>query len=52
MTSFLILDVYDPDDSNVWANVTKELLGFSPDIVFTSEDYGHLYSKYLNAKHI
>lgn len=48
----VVFDLGKDDDSLAWANYTREFLGYSPGIVFTSEDYGHLYSKYLDAKHI
>lgn len=40
------------DDSEGWANYTKELLGETPDAVFTSEDYGHTYAHYLGCTHV
>lgn len=39
------------NDSEHWANLTLNLLKFKPDIVFTSEDYGEKYCKYLNCEH-
>lgn len=33
-------DVYDQDDSALWARLSTQWLGFTPDIVFTSEAYG------------
>ncbi len=35
----LIDDVYDEQDSRVWAENSIRWLGFVPDVVFTSEDY-------------
>ncbi|MFA5933447.1 MAG: AAA family ATPase [Microgenomates group bacterium] len=42
----------DPDDSKIWAKKTIEWLGFVPDLVFTSEDYGEPYAKFMGSKHI
>src|SRR5579862_9304865 len=35
----LVEDRYE-DDSKVWASLCRQLLGFIPDVVFTSETYG------------
>ncbi len=40
------------DDSRGWAEYTIELLGYAPDAVFTSEDYGDAYAKFLGATHV
>lgn len=50
--SLLFDSDYNPDDSKLWAELTVNHLGFVPDIVFTSEDYGENYCKYLNCKHV
>lgn len=42
----------DDDDSESWAKYTKEILGYTPDAVFTSEDYGDPFAKFLGATHI
>lgn len=47
----LLLDIYDQDDSQLWAKLTVDKLGFAPDIVFTSESYGERYCKYLQCEH-
>lgn len=50
----LIEDIYNNDtDSELWAKLTKEWLGFTPDCVFTSESYGDNFVKFLgnNCKH-
>ena len=39
------------DDSRGWANYTLQM-GVHPDVVFTSEDYGIPYAKYLGAEHV
>ena len=48
-----IVDIYDQNDSELWAKLTKETIGNnrSPDVVFTSENYGHEYSRYLKCVH-
>ncbi len=45
------LDSDSPDISIIWADITKKFLGFTPDIVFSSEIYGEYYSKYMGSKH-
>lgn len=40
------------DDSEGWAEFTKQILGYTPDAVFTSEDYGDPYAKFLGSIHI
>lgn len=49
---WLIDDRYDPDDSAIWAKNCRELLGFTPEIVFTSEDYGDRFAACLGCKHV
>lgn len=48
-----IVDIYDPDDSKLWAELTKKTIGNYryPDVVFTSENYGHEYARYLKCVH-
>jgi HTH-type transcriptional regulator, transcriptional repressor of NAD biosynthesis genes len=45
-------DVYDPDDSAVWAASTIRWLGRPPDVAFTSEDYGPRWAALMGAEHI
>jgi len=40
------------DDSEGWAKLTVELLGFVPDAVFTSEHYGDPYAKFMGCVHV
>ncbi|OGZ06666.1 MAG: hypothetical protein A3C93_00235 [Candidatus Lloydbacteria bacterium RIFCSPHIGHO2_02_FULL_54_17] len=47
----VVPDIGFDDDSKKWAAYTVEFLGFAPDIVFTSEDYGEPYAKFLGAEH-
>ena len=46
------IDDLGDDDSVAWAMRTKEILGGSPDAVFTSEDYGDPYAEALGCKHV
>jgi len=45
-------DVYDPDDSAVWAANTIRWLGRAPDVAFTSEDYGPRWAGLMDAAHV
>jgi HTH-type transcriptional regulator, transcriptional repressor of NAD biosynthesis genes len=47
----VIEDIGKDDDSETWAEHTINFLGFKPDVVFTSEDYGSDYAKYMNCQH-
>lgn len=47
-----IEDHYDPKDSQLWARLVVGWLGRSPDVVFTSEDYGDLFAHYLGCRHV
>lgn len=38
--------------SKRWADYTINILGYVPDAVFTSEEYGARYAKYLGAEHM
>jgi HTH-type transcriptional regulator, transcriptional repressor of NAD biosynthesis genes len=42
----------DDDDSEGWAKYTVSVLGFVPDAVFTSEDYGDPYAKFMGCVHV
>ena len=48
----LIDDVYDEQDSRVWAENSIRWLGFAPEVVFTSEDYGERFAYYLGCSHV
>jgi NadR type nicotinamide-nucleotide adenylyltransferase len=47
-----VLDVPADDDSSGWAAYTKQMLGFAPDAVFSSEAYGDAYARCLGATHV
>jgi NadR type nicotinamide-nucleotide adenylyltransferase len=48
----VVNDILDDNDSAAWAKATVKLLGFVPDVAFTSEEYGARWAKYMGAKHI
>lgn len=45
-------DHYPDDDSRLWAELTIGWLGYTPDVVFTSEDYGEAYAHFLGCRHV
>ena len=46
-------NIYNDDaNSKLWADLTKEFLGYTPDVVFTSELYGEKWAEYLGCKHV
>ena len=48
----LIDDRLPAEDSRLWAENTRHILGKSPDVVFTSEDYGEPYARFLGCDHV
>lgn len=46
------LDSESTDVSKEWADLTLKVLGYKPDVVFSSEDYGEVYAKYMGSKHV
>lgn len=48
----LVDDCLDPDDSQAWAEYTVRSLGYIPDVVFTSEEYGEPYARFLGCRHV
>ncbi len=52
VTVIRIDDIYDPDDSAVWAANTVRWLGRAPDVAFTSEDYGPRWAELMGATHV
>jgi NadR type nicotinamide-nucleotide adenylyltransferase len=48
----LIDDRLDADDSRAWAENSIRWLNFVPDCVFTSEDYGELFTRHLGCRHV
>lgn len=47
----IIEDIGLDDDSAAWAEHTMKFLGYAPDIVFSSEDYGDEYARLMGAAH-
>lgn len=47
-----ILDSNSTKVSELWAKITIKLLGYAPEVVFTSEEYGDRYSHFMGSKHI
>lgn len=45
------LDSDSPTISNQWAKLTIDFLGFAPEAVFSSEDYGPPYATHMGSKH-
>jgi NadR type nicotinamide-nucleotide adenylyltransferase len=45
-------DVYDPDDSVVWAANTVRWIGRAPDVAFTSEEYGPRWARLMGSAHV
>ena len=45
-------DVYDPDDSALWAKLTVGWLGARPDAAFTSEAYGGAWARAMGCAHV
>jgi HTH-type transcriptional repressor of NAD biosynthesis genes len=39
------------DYSKAWADYTVKLLGFVPDVAFSSEEYGERWTKYIGCEH-
>jgi len=46
-----IIDIYDQNDSELWAKLTRKTIGCYPDVVFSSENYGYDYAMYLKCVH-
>jgi NadR type nicotinamide-nucleotide adenylyltransferase len=52
VTVLVIDDIYSDDDSEEWAGLTVRWLGYAPDAVFTSEDYGDRYAACMGSAHV
>lgn len=48
----VVRDIMHDEDSELWARYTREFLGYAPDVVYTSENYGAEYARYLGAEHV
>jgi NadR type nicotinamide-nucleotide adenylyltransferase len=49
---FEVDDTLGDDDTEAWAYFTVHFLGFVPDVVFSSEDYGPLFARAMGSAHI
>jgi NadR type nicotinamide-nucleotide adenylyltransferase len=49
---YLVEEQHADDDSEGWAARTRDVLGFIPDKVFTSEAYGDSYARWLGCEHV
>jgi HTH-type transcriptional regulator, transcriptional repressor of NAD biosynthesis genes len=47
-----IADPGEDDNSKFWAEYTVRILGRAPDVVFTSEEYGEAYARFLGCRHV
>jgi HTH-type transcriptional repressor of NAD biosynthesis genes len=45
-------DPGEDDNSEFWAQYTVKILGSAPDVVFTSEDYGEAFARFLGCRHV
>jgi NadR type nicotinamide-nucleotide adenylyltransferase len=52
VTVIVVDDTLADDDSAGWADYTRTFLGYTPDVVFTSEDYGEAYAGFLGCAHM
>lgn len=48
----VVQDILRDDDSKAWADTTRSTLGYAPDVVFSSEDYGPAFAGFLGARHV
>jgi HTH-type transcriptional regulator, transcriptional repressor of NAD biosynthesis genes len=48
----IVEDIEDDNDSQAWADYTLEFLGYKPDMVFSSENYGSAYAKCMGTEHV
>ncbi len=47
----IIPDIGEDDNSEIWAAYTTDFLGYNPDVVFSSENYGQQYAFCMDAHH-
>jgi len=48
----VVIDILDDENSKAWAEYTQKFLGYVPDVVFTSEDYGEEFARHLGCQHV
>lgn len=51
VTVQVIPDLHDDDNSKAWAKHTISFLGYVPDVVFSSEEYGIRYASHMGTRH-
>ncbi len=49
---FVADDHVSDGDHAGWASYVRDILGYTPEALFTSESYGDLYAKVLGSKHV
>lgn len=48
----LVDDIYKDGDHQAWADFTVRTLGYAPDVVFSSEQYGEPWSAGMGSRHV
>ena len=48
----VVADELNADDSAGWARFCRSCLGYTPEVVFTSEDYGDRFAYFLGCRHV
>ena len=48
----IVPDIHNDDDSELWATHTINFLGYRPDIVFSSEEYGKPWAEAMGCQHV
>lgn len=51
-TVHIVPDIEDDDNSEAWAKHTIEFLGYTPDVVFSSEAYGKTWAEAMGCDHV
>ena len=51
-TVHVVEDFGDDDNSERWAAYTRQVLGYAPEVVFTSEPYGPRYAESMGGGHV
>ncbi|HEX7150219.1 MAG TPA: AAA family ATPase [Thermoanaerobaculia bacterium] len=52
VTVLVLDDPHDEQDPRVWAPNLRAFLGYAPEVVFSSEDYGDVFALHLGAQHV
>lgn len=48
----IIPDIHDDDNSSAWALHTLRFLGYTPDVVYSSEPYGRTWAEAMGCRHV